>query len=558
MHKALFVSEILCQIFEQLEPGPSLDDLCDGLDRLGSSLLDLVPSLRLRYDAQRKLRQRTLSSCARVCQTFSPLALDILWQTQDSFSPLLAVLRRQCAESPVPGALEQVLPGCEPQHPSRAYQYARRVRNITMKTYEWNGLRDDEIIAFIAQMHGAPLFPRLEYLWWDADSQKMLRHPVSHLCCPLRSLRIEVFGPSSSSPASVARAEKMFTQLSPIVSELKALWIQSPDPQGPNIWFTSLPTMFKQCPGLSLFKTRRFYVSMQEVIPLAAFQRLTDLDIVLNDRGQTAPVPKGFPNLRRLKVGGHWSMVKPLLESISSPGLEALDLYSTTYSVEETSVVLSAWTSRFAKSLRSVTLSLDLRLDESVMRCCSFSTLLSDLLVLSDLEDFAIELGNSTLWTISEEDVNELLRAWPRLWSFLISVETSGPLRASVLEGVAQHGRNLRRLYLPMLDMASLQKSAPRTLRQDRLRHIAFPIFRTSRKYIPSFARFARSIFPNLDPNGDMEYDWRSLVNPGGDWGGPPFNTWEVTARFHGFRKSQRKTRAVVDIPDLAEFTIFD
>ena len=206
MHHALYLEEILLNIFGHCSPPESLHRL----------------SQRRRYTAD-------LAVLARTCQTFKEPALNLLWKELVDLSPLARCLPEACRSFGkvlvfvMDGFHECLCLSSQSHSFSRLLneaewdtlrRYTRRVRFIRGFSSFLGSLDDNSVRAVFNPPFADPLFPNLRSLYW----RDITRFPVVHVAAPsLTSLDLNLRFP----PGGISLCENFLDSAGDLCPNIK-------------------------------------------------------------------------------------------------------------------------------------------------------------------------------------------------------------------------------------------------------------------------------------------------------------------------------------------------
>ncbi|KAH9951840.1 hypothetical protein B0H21DRAFT_888176 [Amylocystis lapponica] len=398
MHPALFCSDILYEVFGHLalrrnvQPIPWLWDV----------------NLHVR----RTTETRTLARAARVCRTFSDPALDVLWESLDSFLPLLLlydalVKQYQLFDDyyrPVPDAAEW----------ARFQKYAERVQYIE---YCWH--KDAELSRCmweIGHSRAEPLLPRLQVLRLHLTPRQ--NNNLLGLISPsLRQLEVLII--SNAAEHDNAESDDSGSESSPIVDPywqfVRNVLSKAPLLQTLGIHHNYSATLL--APVVEYPHIRRLFlaqnVDLRTLHTISGAESLVELHVELPKIVISTP-PRGFRNLQHLKIRGDLRAAFDFLSAISPQYLVSLKYRPRTYLLGRGDPlgccnIVSLISDKFP-SLCDVSI-------QFAIGAASYQRFLDGLrplLRLRDLERVILNFNRCGLaW--SDHDVCELAAAWPKL-----------------------------------------------------------------------------------------------------------------------------------------------
>ncbi|OAX35171.1 hypothetical protein K503DRAFT_868444 [Rhizopogon vinicolor AM-OR11-026] len=173
MHRALFVFEILLEVFMHLIPDQPPDEK-------PSPLRFFSAKSTLSWDISSR---KSLAALARVCKTFHEPAMDLLWADTDDYGiePLLGCVKRlhplvyqSCLNHhDRQNVRDSWSQGIEPLSEHEVHQFLRHAARVRYLSVRWSQTRpgsEFHLNLLTVFPIGTRLFPRLQALDWQPDT----------------------------------------------------------------------------------------------------------------------------------------------------------------------------------------------------------------------------------------------------------------------------------------------------------------------------------------------------------------------------------------------------
>ncbi|KAG0695073.1 hypothetical protein DFH29DRAFT_814543 [Suillus ampliporus] len=424
MHQSLLINEILSHIIQFIA--------ADG-----------------QRDPKRLENTSDLARLARTCRSFMECALDTLWRTQHSLSPLIMCLPRSTWEIHCSNILYLTRPPTESEW-TRFDVYSRRVKSFSYpKQTNMIRLHEDALPLLLAERHPQSLFPSLSSLDFSILSCSSSNFPLikGFLSPKLTNLTFTL--PRKMCPQGIYG---VLEDLPRKATHLESVAISSFFP----VTSCELNVLTHELPHLRrLVVSNAIRISAENMLNIASLRYLSELALNIQPDFDAdmlcGRAYNTFPALQHLSLAAYdLPQCTSLVSLISPPRLEEL---SVSYDVQAPSSTVASFLSAIGTSLRSISLRHNIQADTTAGTPFIFyPSTFSPLLACRNLRTIKLlKLGTLNL---DDEFITAAAKAWSELkelqlcslpWSSIIpSISLNG------LTALTQHCPQLARVYLTL------------------------------------------------------------------------------------------------------------
>ncbi|OCH93329.1 hypothetical protein OBBRIDRAFT_801960 [Obba rivulosa] len=410
---------------------------------------------------------RSRARAARVCRAFYDPALDVLWMDLSSLLPIFKLFA--CLQKfPMSARLiiwqnyRYQLGVVLPDELVRFNTYAGRVRSIIVEPKHYGDIDFAQIVSRLAS-YCADSGPLLAHL--QKATIKVV-HPWDCLALlpllpeALSYLELRAGSPPDTFVAAgrgqVEETEMMKSLLArvPALNTLQVMGFRHPQTLLIVPAFTHLRYLLVHgSPGLPALAWRS----------LAALETLEELASDAHEEG-CGVSSSGFPSLRSLTLGGKTTCMAQILQSITSPYLQSLQLYTHTPDDDMTiHILLEKVGSRFADSLLSLGVYTG-TVPFAHGTVIPISHYMRPLLPLRHLQRFQFQanpINFGVKISLTNADVQEMAMAWLNLTDVFLHFEYSTSISGRAVIDWARLCPCLKTIQLPRVDLSDLPNSEP-------------------------------------------------------------------------------------------------
>ncbi|KAG2138423.1 uncharacterized protein EDB93DRAFT_723617 [Suillus bovinus] len=322
------------------------------IDEILSHIIQFVAA-----DGQRDLKRledtSSLARLARTCRCFMECALDTLWRTQHSLSPLIMCLPKGTWEIRSSNILYLTRPPAESEW-ARFDVYSRRVKSFSYpKQTRMIRLHEDALPLLFSERPPQSLFPSLSSLDFSILSCSSSNFTLIRDFLSPKLTNLAFTLPRKMCPQDICCVLKDLTRKA---TQLENLAISSFFPVVTfelNISTHELPDLRR------LVVSNSIRISAQSVLNIASLCHVQELALNLHpdfdaDVLRYRANKRTFPALQRLSLVAHdLSQCTSIVSLISSPQLEDV---SVSYDVQARSSVITSFLSAIGTSVRSISL----------------------------------------------------------------------------------------------------------------------------------------------------------------------------------------------------------
>ncbi|KAJ7478201.1 hypothetical protein FB451DRAFT_1365825 [Mycena latifolia] len=445
-------------------------------------------------------RNVTLFRLAITCRAFLP-ALDPLWRTQYSLSPLLKCLPHVWDHSQSHFDFSRVT---TPSDWNRLLSYACRIKWLSLYSREIPRLETMEFLNIAIPVDC--LFPNIEYLYWAPADHKLLPYTRLLLGPKIKSVSLGLNGPASRLALLPWLGSKYpkIASVHVFISEVEADPIQC-------IHYVS--SMVRALTNVHTLSVNGLDVTAFEHLgSLATLEALDIRSVETPLFSGNVPSQPAFPSLRKLNIDTAVSLdlCTNLIGGLSKPMLEELEIVSVHQPATETqsSIFFSGMHDHLQHtSLTSLDLDLGPLPDDPAnpeLYTVRSSTL-RPLLAFGNLDSVQVFLPYRIF--LDNDFVATMAAAWPRVTDIcfaprdIIGVAAARPtVTLTALSAFARHCPNLRRLRMP-IDATNVPTPAPCPA-QTMLKSLE--VLNSPIDSAFAAAAFLSAVFPSLE---EIEWD---------------------------------------------------
>lgn len=494
------------------------------IDEILSHIIQFVAA-----DGQRDLKRlentSSLARLARTCRCFMECALDTLWRTQHSLSPLIMCLPRGTWEIHSSNILYLTRPPVESEW-ARFDVYSRRVKSFSYpKQTKMIRLHEDALPLLFAERSPQSLFPSLSSLDFSILSCSSSNFVLIRDFLSPKLTNLTFTLPRKMCPQGVCGVLEDLSRKAPC---LQNLTISS---FFPETSFT-LDISIHELPDLRrLVVSSSIRISAQSVLNIASLRYLQELALnllpdfdadALRDRANNT-----FPALQRLSLAAYdLPQCTSIVSLISSPQLEDI---SVSYDVQARSSVITSFLSAIGTSVRSISIRHNMQTNTVADTPFVFHpSTFAPLFAYRNLR--TIQVYNLGTLNLDDEFIIAGAKAWSKLedirlcslpWSSIIP-----SISLNALTALTQHCPQLTRVHLSLdardipelpigdLSMAGGQSLEVLNIRDSVIGHTEL-VAQFLRATIPNMKTLYVEAHPELRDKW-MEvkayYDWLSVV----------------------------------------------
>lgn len=424
-----------------------------------SLLIDEILSLIIQFvaaDGQQDLKRLEnasgLARLARTCRCFMECALDTLWRTQRSLSPLIMCLPRGTWEIHSSNLLYLTRPPTESEW-ARFDVYSRRVKSFSYpKQTKMIRLHEDTLPLLFAERPPQSLFPSLSSLDFSILSCSSPNFALIRDFLSPKLTNLAFTLPRKMCPQGICG---VLEDLPRKATHLESLTITSFFPVAPfelNISTYGLPDLRR------LVVSSSIRISAQSVLNIASLRHVRELALnlhadfdadVLRDRANNST----FPALQYLSLTAHdLPQCTSIISLISSPQLEDV---SVSYDVQAQSSVITSFLSSVGTSIRSISLRHNMRTNTIAdIPFVFYPSTFAPLFACRNLR--TIQVYN--LGTLDLDD--EFIIAAAKAWSKLEDIRLCSLPWSSIIPSISLNALTALTQYCPQLTRVHLSLDA--------------------------------------------------------------------------------------------------
>ncbi|KAG2074379.1 hypothetical protein BDR04DRAFT_1048610 [Suillus decipiens] len=470
-----------------------------------SLLIDEILSLIIQFvaaDGQRDPKRlgntSSLARLARTCRCFMECALDTLWRTQHSLSPLIMCLPRGTWEIHSGNILYLMRTPTESEW-ARFDMYSRRVKSFSYpKPAKMTRLHEDALPLIFAERPPLSLFPSLSSLDFSILSCNSSNFTLIRDFLSPKLTNLSFTLPRKMGPQGICGVLEDLPQKA---THLENLTISSFFPVTSfelNISTRGLPDLRR------LVVSSSIRISAQSVLNIASLRHVQELALnlhpdfdanVLHDSANNST----FPALQRLSLAAYdLPQCTSIVSLISSPRLEDV---SISYDVQARCSVITSFLSVIGTSVRSISLRHNMQTNTIADTPFVFyPSTFAPLFACRNLR--SIQVYNLGTLNLDDEFIITAAKAWSKLedirlcslpWSFIIP-----SISLNALTALTQYCPQLTRVHLsldareiPELPISSLTMGGAQFLEVLNIRDSVIG-------HTELVAQFLRATIPNM------------------------------------------------------------